>query len=154
MTAGVGCGDQEKKKSMPKTLKARARTAEDTVERLGNADHPECLMVCPDFVLGTLSMAVGDLVERALEPLDLRLRHYRLLRLLFFEGARQQSSIGPVLAVQMPFVWLSMAILAPKSPHTKIFLAEGMRRRKVMRWSLPTSGEASGGGSFELCATG
>jgi DNA-binding MarR family transcriptional regulator len=93
----VGCGYQEKKKSMPKTSKAPAQTAEEAAERLSNAEHPECLMVCPDFVLGTLSMAVGDLVERALEPLDLRLRHYRLLRLLFFDGARQQSSIGPVL---------------------------------------------------------
>jgi DNA-binding MarR family transcriptional regulator len=93
----VGCGYQEKKKSMPKTSKAPAQTAEEAAERLSNAEHPECLMVCPDFVLGTLSMAVGALVERALEPLDLRLRHYRLLRLLFFDGARQQSSIGPVL---------------------------------------------------------
>jgi DNA-binding MarR family transcriptional regulator len=95
----VGCTNQEKKKLMPKTPKAQALVAEDAVERLSNAEHPECLMVCPDFVLGTLSMAVGDLVERALEPLDLRLRHYRLLRLLFFEGARQQSSIGPVLGI-------------------------------------------------------
>jgi DNA-binding MarR family transcriptional regulator len=88
-----------KEKSMPKTSKLQARKAEEPAERLSNADHPECLMVCPDFVLGTLSMAVGDLVERALEPLDLRLRHYRLLRLLFFDGARQQSSIGPVLGI-------------------------------------------------------
>ena len=56
-------------------------------------------MVCPDFVLGTLSMAVGELVERTLAPLDLRLRHYRLLRLLYFEGKRQQSTIGPVLGI-------------------------------------------------------
>jgi DNA-binding MarR family transcriptional regulator len=67
-----------------------------------DSDHPECpdcLMVCSDFVLGTLSMAVTDVVENTLEPLELRLRHYRLLRLLYFDGARPQSSIGPVLGV-------------------------------------------------------
>jgi DNA-binding MarR family transcriptional regulator len=56
-------------------------------------------MECSDFVLGTLSMAVTDVVEKTLEPLDLRLRHYRLLRLLYFDGSRSQSSIGPVLGV-------------------------------------------------------
>jgi DNA-binding MarR family transcriptional regulator len=92
-------GSGKEKTSMPKAPKIQARPADDAAERLSTAECPECLMVCPDFVLGTLSMAVGDLVERALEPLDLRLRHYRLLRLLFFEGARQQSSIGPVLGI-------------------------------------------------------
>jgi DNA-binding MarR family transcriptional regulator len=66
---------------------------------IGEADLPECLLVCPDFVLGTLSLTVTELVEEALAPLDLRLRHYRLLRLLYFDGARLQSTIGPALGV-------------------------------------------------------
>jgi DNA-binding MarR family transcriptional regulator len=64
-----------------------------------DAEYPECLMACSDFVLGTLSMAVTELVERALEPVGLRLRHYRLLRLLYFEGSRQQSTIGKALGI-------------------------------------------------------
>jgi DNA-binding MarR family transcriptional regulator len=62
-------------------------------------DYPDCLLVCPDFVLGTLSLTVTDLVEQTLAPLDLRLRHYQLLRLLHFDGPRLQSTIGPVLGV-------------------------------------------------------
>ena|ERR1700677_3074333 len=62
-------------------------------------DYPACLLVCPDFVLGTLSLTVTDLVEETLAPLDLRLRHYQLLRLLHFDGPRLQSTIGPVLGV-------------------------------------------------------
>jgi DNA-binding MarR family transcriptional regulator len=62
-------------------------------------DYPDCLLVCPDFVLGTLSLTVTDLVEETLAPLDLRLRHYQLLRLLHFDGPRLQSTIGPVLGV-------------------------------------------------------
>jgi DNA-binding MarR family transcriptional regulator len=62
-------------------------------------DYPECLLVCSDFVLSTLSLTVTELVEETLAPLDLRLRHYRLLRLLYFDGARLQSSIGPALGV-------------------------------------------------------
>ena len=63
------------------------------------AEYPACLLVCSDFVLSTLSLTVTEVVEEALAPLDLRLRHYRLLRLLHFEGARLQSSIGPALGV-------------------------------------------------------
>jgi DNA-binding MarR family transcriptional regulator len=62
-------------------------------------DYPDCLLVCPDFVLGTLSLTVTDLVEETLAPLDLRLRHYQLLRLLHYDGPRLQSTIGPVLGV-------------------------------------------------------
>jgi DNA-binding MarR family transcriptional regulator len=62
-------------------------------------DYPDCLLVCPDFVLGTLSLTVTDLVEQTLAPLDLRLRHYQVLRLLHFDGPRLQSTIGPVLGV-------------------------------------------------------
>jgi DNA-binding MarR family transcriptional regulator len=60
--------------------------------------YPACLLVCSDFVLGTLSMTVAELVEEAIAPLDLRLRHYRLLRLLM-DGPQLQSAIGPALGV-------------------------------------------------------
>ena len=61
--------------------------------------YPAALLVCSDFVLGTLSMTVAEIVEEALAPLDLRLRHYRLLRLLMFDGPQLQSAIGPALGV-------------------------------------------------------
>jgi DNA-binding MarR family transcriptional regulator len=61
--------------------------------------YPAALLVCSDFVLGTLSMTVAELVEEALAPLDLRLRHYRLLRLLMYDGPQLQSAIGPALGV-------------------------------------------------------
>jgi DNA-binding MarR family transcriptional regulator len=61
--------------------------------------YPASLICCSDFVLGTLSMTVAELVEEALAPLDLRLRHYRLLRMLAFEGPQSQSAIGPALGV-------------------------------------------------------
>ena len=61
--------------------------------------YPDCLMVCSDFVLGTLSMTVTELVEEALAPLNLRMRHYRLLRLIHFSGPQLQSAIGPALGV-------------------------------------------------------
>jgi DNA-binding MarR family transcriptional regulator len=61
--------------------------------------YPASLICCSDFVLGTLSMTVAELVEEALAPLDLRLRHYRLLRLIYFEGPQSQSAIGPALGV-------------------------------------------------------
>jgi DNA-binding MarR family transcriptional regulator len=67
--------------------------------RSGDSEYPECLLVCSDFVLSTLSLAVTELVEEALAPLDLRLRHYRLLRLLYFDGPRLQSTIGAALGV-------------------------------------------------------
>jgi DNA-binding MarR family transcriptional regulator len=62
-------------------------------------DYPACLLGCPDFVLGTLSWTITELVEEALAPLNIRLRHYQLLRLLSSDGPRLQSSIGPVLGV-------------------------------------------------------
>jgi DNA-binding MarR family transcriptional regulator len=65
----------------------------------GDGDFPACLLECSDFILSTLSVTVTELVEDALAPLDLRLRHYRLLRLLYFDGSRLQSTIGPALGV-------------------------------------------------------
>ncbi|HYZ17238.1 MAG TPA: MarR family transcriptional regulator, partial [Candidatus Acidoferrum sp.] len=61
--------------------------------------YPETLIACPDFLLGTVSVTVAELLEEALEPLGLRLRHYRLLRLLAYEGPQQQSALGAALQV-------------------------------------------------------
>jgi DNA-binding MarR family transcriptional regulator len=72
---------------------------QDEASRPGDSDYPACLLVCSDFVLSTLSLTVTELVEEALAPLDLRLRHYRLLRLLYFDGSRLQSTIGSALGV-------------------------------------------------------
>jgi DNA-binding MarR family transcriptional regulator len=61
--------------------------------------YPETLIACPDFLLGTVSVTVAELLEEALEPLGIRLRHYRLLRVLAYEGPQQQSALGATLQV-------------------------------------------------------
>ena len=61
--------------------------------------YPGALIACPDFVLSTLSLAVSDLIEEALARFGLRLRDYRLLRLLLFDGPQLQGAIGPALGV-------------------------------------------------------
>lgn len=61
--------------------------------------YPQTLIACPDFLLGTVSVTVAELLEEALEPFGLRLRHYRLLRLLAFDGPQQQSALGSALQV-------------------------------------------------------
>ncbi len=74
----------------------RSAPAEDRTDACG---YPDALLTCSDFVLGTLSGTVADMIERALAPLNLRLRHYRLLRLLTYDGSQLQSAIGPALGV-------------------------------------------------------
>jgi DNA-binding MarR family transcriptional regulator len=64
-----------------------------------SCNYPGTLIDCADFVLSTVAVKVTELLETALEPLDLRIRHYRLLLLLAVEGTRAQSSIGPALSV-------------------------------------------------------
>lgn len=71
-------------------------------ERDGSENHvesdiPDCLIACPDFLLSTLALSVTELIEESLAPLDLRLRHYRLLRLLYFEGAQPQGDLARAL---------------------------------------------------------
>ena len=61
--------------------------------------YPDALIACPDFVLSTLSLTVSELIEEALARLGLRLRDYRLLRLLLFDGPQLQGAIGPALGV-------------------------------------------------------
>jgi DNA-binding MarR family transcriptional regulator len=63
----------------------------------GGCGYPDAFIACPDFLLSTLAVSVTELVEGALTPLDLRLRHYRLLRLLYFDGSQPQGSLGTVL---------------------------------------------------------
>ena len=61
--------------------------------------YPDALIACPDFVLSTLSLTVTELIDEALARLGLRLRDYRLLRLLLFDGPQLQGAIGPALGV-------------------------------------------------------
>jgi len=64
-----------------------------------NACYPGALIVCPDFLLSTLAMTMTDLLEDSLAPFGMRLRHYRLLRLLYAEGPRAQGSLGAAMQV-------------------------------------------------------
>ena len=59
----------------------------------------ECLIACPDFVLSALAVTVTESLEKALAPLGLRLRHYRLLRVLLFEGPQPQNGLSAKLGV-------------------------------------------------------
>ena len=61
--------------------------------------YPETLIACPDVLFGTVSVTVAELLEESLEPLGLRLRHYRILRLLADDGPQQQSALGAALQV-------------------------------------------------------
>jgi DNA-binding MarR family transcriptional regulator len=71
----------------------------DTIKNVDACNYPGTLINCADFVLSTVAVKVTELLETALEPLDLRIRHYRLLLLLVVDGPRAQSSIGPTLNV-------------------------------------------------------
>jgi DNA-binding MarR family transcriptional regulator len=71
----------------------------NTMNSMEQCNYPGTLIDCADFVLSTVAVKVTELLEAALTPLDLRVRHYRLLLLLAVEGARAQSSIGPALGV-------------------------------------------------------
>lgn len=75
-------------------------SAKDVTETAGGLEvcgYPNALIACPDFVLSTLALSVTELIEDALAPLDLRLRHYRLLRLLNFDGPQRQADLGSAL---------------------------------------------------------
>ena len=61
--------------------------------------YPDTLIACPDFVLSTLAMTVSDLLEETVAPLGLRIRHYRALRLLNFEGPQFQGHLRSALGV-------------------------------------------------------
>ena len=79
-------------------------TIRDHAKKIAVPDPPVCgysdtLLACPDFLLGTIAITVADLIEEALAPLGLRLRHYRLLRFLWLDGPHQQSALGAALQV-------------------------------------------------------
>ncbi|HTJ25511.1 MAG TPA: MarR family transcriptional regulator [Candidatus Limnocylindria bacterium] len=101
MTAATGIGLRGWERSDAVEAKTRPLGQDKPAETTAEAacTYPAALICCSDFVLGTLSMTVAELVEEALAPLDLRLRHYRLLRLLFFDGPQSQSALGPALGV-------------------------------------------------------
>ncbi len=72
------------------------------IEKTAKADvcgYPDALIACPDFLLSTLSLTVSELIEAALAPLGLRLRDYRVLRFLLFDGPQLQGAVGPALGV-------------------------------------------------------
>jgi MarR family transcriptional regulator, lower aerobic nicotinate degradation pathway regulator len=56
-------------------------------------------MACPDFLLGTVAVAVAQLMEHALEPIGLHRRHFWLLLFLASGGPRQQSALSWALGV-------------------------------------------------------
>ena len=84
--------------------------------------YPDALIACPDFVLSTLSLTVSELIEEALAQFGLRLRDYRLLRLLLLDGPQLQGSIGPALRVDRT---------------TVVALVDKVELKKLVRRSRP-----------------
>ena len=60
---------------------------------------PDALCVCQDYLLGSVSETVTSLLDEALGGLGIRLRHYRLLRLLHYSGPQAQGNVGALLGV-------------------------------------------------------
>ncbi|MDB5042656.1 MAG: transcriptional regulator, MarR family [Candidatus Eremiobacteraeota bacterium] len=75
------------------------RRTQEVRDRCCAEGYPEALITCPDFVLSTLAVSVTHLVETAIEPLGLRMRHYRLLRMLLGSGPQRQSAVGAALGI-------------------------------------------------------
>lgn len=75
------------------------RRTESTEERCRAQGYPGALIACPDFVLSTLAVSVTQLVEAAIAPLGLRMRHYRLVRMLSADGPQRQSTVGAALGI-------------------------------------------------------
>lgn len=72
---------------------------ESPQERCCAQGYPEALIACPDFVLSTLAVSVTELIEAAIAPLGLRMRHYRLIRMLWADGSQRQSAVGAALGI-------------------------------------------------------
>lgn len=100
--------------------------------------YPEALIACPDFVLSTLSMTVSELVEDALTRFDLRLRDYRLLRLLLFDGAQLQAAVGPALGVDRTTV---VAIIDKAEKMKLVKRTRSTADRRAYRLDLTAKGE-------------
>jgi DNA-binding MarR family transcriptional regulator len=73
----------------------KVSTKSDTPAR----SAPGVLIECSDFLLSRVAMIVTELLEETLAPLGLRLRHYRLLRMLHLAGPQPQGSLGAALGV-------------------------------------------------------
>lgn len=78
--------------------RAEARD-EESIESCIAEGYSGALIACPDFVLSTLALSVNQLVERAISPLGLSVRAYRLLRMLLVDGRQRQSAIGAALGI-------------------------------------------------------
>jgi MarR family transcriptional regulator, lower aerobic nicotinate degradation pathway regulator len=61
--------------------------------------YPGALLACTDFVLSTLAVTVSSLLDAELEPLGLRMRQYRVLRILHEDGPQRQSALGAALGI-------------------------------------------------------
>jgi hypothetical protein len=68
-------------------------------ERCAEAGYPGALIACPDFLLSTLAIAVTNLMDAALTPLGLRMRPYRMLRILHGDGPQRQTTLGAALGL-------------------------------------------------------
>jgi len=61
--------------------------------------YPGALIACPDFVLSTLAISIANLMDSALTPLGLRMRPYRMLRILHTDGPQRQTALGAALGL-------------------------------------------------------
>lgn len=109
--------------------------------RTADCGYPEALVACPDFVLSTLSMTVSELMEGALTRFDLRLRDYRLLRLLLVDGAQLQAAIGPALGVDRTTV---VAIVDKAEKKKLVKRTRSATDRRAYRLDLTKKGERVG----------
>jgi len=75
------------------------RQRESPQERCRAQGYPDALIACPDFVLSTLAVSVTELIEAAIAPVGLRMRHYRLVRMLWADGSQRQSAVGAALGI-------------------------------------------------------
>ena len=78
--------------------KASAKRQRKTQSNLECA-YPGALIGCADFTLTTLGYLVMGVIEDALHPLGLRLREYRLLRILLTDGPQRQNALGGQLGI-------------------------------------------------------
>ncbi|HEY0799038.1 MAG TPA: MarR family transcriptional regulator [Candidatus Baltobacteraceae bacterium] len=88
-----------KKVARPRVARPKAAGPKVARPEVEDCGYPTTLIACSDFVLSTLAMTVTEVLEESLAPLDLRLRHYRLLRLISFEGPQAQGSLANALRV-------------------------------------------------------
>ena len=68
-------------------------------ERCREAGYPGALINCHDFVLSTLGSAITDLLDSTLAPFGLRMRSYRMLRILDLDGPQRQSALGALVGL-------------------------------------------------------